>query len=193
MFKKMFSPKKAQKIVVKDSPLPEVEFSESPLEKFLLMIFRNVVRSEMGGDIKSSKGDISGLLEEGRAFMLDKERGNDPVKGKENQVAMVRRTLQRLLTPIMPPFYKIFMSAEVPDFPENKYLDREEWAGRSLNPVASGQPWFYAPTLTSWIVPLFFGFLVGPSKANFRKDGRLGGVLVEKCKVRGVRSQRERN
>ena len=104
MFKKMFSPKKAQKIVVKDSPLPEVEFSESPLEKFLLMIFRNVVRSEMGGDIKSSKGDISGLLEEGRAFMLDKERGNDPVKGKENQVAMVRRTLQRLLTPIMPPF-----------------------------------------------------------------------------------------
>ena len=30
--------------------------------------------------------------------------------------------------------------------------------------------------------PTFFGFLVGPSTPNYRKDGQLGGLVVEKCK-----------
>ena len=43
-------------------------------------------------------------------------------------------------------------------------------------------PWFYAPFLTSFVTPTFFGFLVGPSRVNRRKDGQLGGLVVEKCK-----------
>ena len=41
---------------------------------------------------------------------------------------------------------------------------------------------FYAPTLTSVVTPVAFGFLVGPSTVNRRKDGQLGGLVVEKCK-----------
>jgi hypothetical protein len=43
-------------------------------------------------------------------------------------------------------------------------------------------PWFYAPALTSYVTPLFLSFLVGPSSPNLRKDGRSGGMVVEKCK-----------
>eukprot|EP00978_Attheya_sp_CCMP212_P010250 scaffold24666_cov49-Attheya_sp.AAC.2 len=43
-------------------------------------------------------------------------------------------------------------------------------------------PWFYAPWLTSFVTPIFFGFLVGPSRPNSRKDGQAGGLVVEKCK-----------
>ena len=37
---------------------------------------------------------------------------------------------------------------------------------------------FYAPFLTSFITPTFFGFLVGPSYPNRRKDGQLGGAYL---------------
>eukprot|EP01083_Nonionella_stella_P060171 157271_1 len=43
-------------------------------------------------------------------------------------------------------------------------------------------PWFYAPWLTTIVTPTFFGFLVGPSRPNRRKDGERGGLVVEKCK-----------
>lgn len=49
-------------------------------------------------------------------------------------------------------------------------------------------PWPWAPWLTSFVTPTFFGFLVGPSRTNRRIDGSLGGLLVEKCKFLQVSS-----
>jgi hypothetical protein len=43
-------------------------------------------------------------------------------------------------------------------------------------------PWFYAPALTSFVTPFFMNFLLGPARVNYRKDGQLGGMVVEKCK-----------
>ncbi|RYH12518.1 DUF4033 domain-containing protein [archaeon] len=43
-------------------------------------------------------------------------------------------------------------------------------------------PPFYAPVLTSIVTPLFMSFLIGPSHSNLRKDGQLGGMMIEKCK-----------
>ena len=51
-----------------------------------------------------------------------------------------------------------------------------------LAPGTQLGPWFYAPALTSFVTPTFFGFLVGPSTINRREDGQLGGLVVEKCK-----------
>jgi len=72
----------------------------------------------------------------------------------------------------LPPFYRIFMSGIVPS---NNNLP-ESIQGKQLG------PWFYAPYLTSIVTPIFFGFLVGPSHPNRRKDGQRGGLVVEKCK-----------
>ena len=82
---------------------------------------------------------------------------------------MVKSTLGKLMTPVLPPFYRVFMSGIVPDL-------GTEWDGRRLG------PWFYAPYLTSIVTPIFFGFLVGPSRPNRRRDGDRGGLVVEKCK-----------
>ena len=51
-----------------------------------------------------------------------------------------------------------------------------EWGGKQIG------PWFYAPWLTTIVTPIFFGFLVGPSRPNRRSDGQRGGLVVEKCK-----------
>jgi hypothetical protein len=94
------------------------------------------------------------------------------------------------MTPVLPPFYRIFMAGLVPSAERGD----PEWlvsAFASLNRALPGDllpagkqlgPWFYAPTLTSLVTPPFLSFLVGPSRANFRRDGQPGGLVVDKCK-----------
>lgn len=171
--------------LVADCTLPKVTYSESLLDKFLLSIFRGLVQQEIGW--KSDTQGIKGLLEEGRHYMLSEE--GTP----ENQHAFVRRTLAGLMTPFLPPFYRIFMSGIVP----SKERGDPEWLVSSTNQlignlpdtlkdkVSPGKqfgPWFYAPFLTSVVTPPFLNFLVGPSRINYRKDGQLGGIVVDKCK-----------
>jgi beta-carotene isomerase len=142
--------------------LEDMEYNDSILDKLLLNVFRKLVVQNTGG-ITSDKPGIEGLLEQGRAYLLQ------PGQTDENQHKMVRDTLAGLMTPVLPPFYRIFMSGIVPKL------------GTDLDGKQFG-PWFYAPFLTSFVTPTFFGFLVGPSYPNRRKDGHLGGLVVEKCK-----------
>jgi hypothetical protein len=148
--------------LVPDCRLQDMTYQESLLDKTLLKIFRNLVEKNTGG-IRSDKEGIVGLLEQGRNFMLQENQT------AEAQHTMVRETLKGLMTPVLPPFYRIFMSGIVPQL------------GTDLDGKQFG-PWFYAPFLTSIVTPTFFGFLVGPSYPNRRKDGQLGGLVVEKCK-----------
>jgi Beta-carotene isomerase D27-like, C-terminal len=148
--------------LVADCSLDDMKYEESILDKMLLKIFRNLVEKNTGG-ITSDKPGIDGLLEQGRAYMLQ------PGQTDEAQHTMVRDTLAGLMTPVLPPFYRIFMAGIVPKL------------GTDLDGKQFG-PWFYAPFLTSFVTPTFFGFLVGPSYPNRRKDGQFGGLVVEKCK-----------
>jgi hypothetical protein len=92
--------------IIHDCALPNITYSESLLDKVLLSIFRQFVREEIS--FKSSTKGIKGLLEEGRHFMLSEE--GTP----ENQHAFVRTVLERLLTPFMPPLYRLFMAGIIP-------------------------------------------------------------------------------
>mmetsp|Transcript_22923 Transcript_22923/g.54113 ORF Transcript_22923/g.54113 Transcript_22923/m.54113 type:complete len:449 (-) Transcript_22923:127-1473(-) len=148
--------------LVADCELEPMKFNESILDKVLLSIFRKLVEKNTNG-VASDKKGIDGLLEQGRTFMLQ------PGQTPEAQHKMVSDTLAGLMTPVLPPFYRIFMSGIVPDI-------GTEWDGKQIG------PWFYAPWLTTIVTPTFFGFLVGPSYPNRRKDGHLGGLVVEKCK-----------
>lgn len=153
---------KAEGDLVADCELQDMEYNDNPLDVLLLAIFRKLVTKNTGGVTSDTKG-ILGLVEQARSYLL-----------KENQTAeaqheMVRNTLGDLMTPVLPPFYRIFMSGIVPKL------------GTDLDGKQFG-PWFYAPWLTSFVTPTFFGFLVGPSYPNRRKDGKLGGLVVEKCK-----------
>lgn len=171
--------------LVDDCTLANVTFAESPLDVGLLWVFRKLVQREIGW--RSETGGILGLLEEGRHYMLSSE--GTP----KAQQQMVKNTLAGLMTPFLPPFYRMFMSGLVPS------LERGDptwlvdlFAGvraRAPAPIADQLapgtqlgPWFYAPALTSFVTPTFFGFLVGPSTINRREDGSLGGLVVEKCK-----------
>lgn len=176
--------------VVDDCALPDLQYQESPLDKLLLGIFRKLVQQEIG--YKSSKEGIKGLLEEGRHFKLS-EKGeiNDSV----NQHIFVKKVLGGLLTPFLPPFYRIFMSGIIP----SKKAGDPDWlvdiTGKLIDSVPDSipfkkhlvpgkqfGPWFYAPFLTSAVTPPFLAFLLGPCRLNLRKDGNLGGMVVEKCK-----------
>jgi hypothetical protein len=168
-----------------DCSLPNITFSESPLDVLLLSIFRGIVQKETGW--KSGIKGIKGLLEEGKHFMLS-------INGTaENQHQFVRNTLSQLMTPFLPPFYRIFMSGIIPSEQKNDpnwLLDffnslREilpDGIRKYVSPGSQLGPWFYAPALTSFVTPVFLNFLVGPSRMNRRKDGQLGGLVVEKCK-----------
>jgi len=147
--------------LVADCELESVEFNGSILDKILLSIFRKLVAQNTGG-LTSEKAGIKGLCEQGRTFMLQ------PNQTPEAQHKMVYDTLGGLMTPVLPPFYRIFMSGIVPKL------------GTAIDGKQFG-PWFYAPCLTSFVTPTFFAFLVGPSRPNRRKDGQLGGLVVEKC------------
>ena len=148
--------------LVADCELDDMKYQDSPLDKLLLYIFRKLVVKNTGG-VTSDKEGILGLLEQGRTFMLQ------PGQTPEAQHKMVSDTLGGLMTPVLPPFYRIFMSGIVPKL-------GTDYDGKQFG------PWFYAPFLTSFVTPTFFGFLVGPSYPNRRKDGELGGLVVEKCK-----------
>lgn len=152
--------------LVADCEIQDMVYNDSPLDKLLLDIFRKLVTQNTGG-VTSEKPGILGLVEQGRTFMIQ------PGQTPEAQHKMVSDTLGGLMTPALPPFYRIFMSGIVPTFGENDAADKK--------PVQLG-PWFYAPWLTSVVTPTFFAFLVGPSRPNRRKDGHRGGLLVEKCK-----------
>eukprot|EP00559_Dactyliosolen_fragilissimus_P002985 CAMPEP_0184864206 /NCGR_PEP_ID=MMETSP0580-20130426/14088_1 /TAXON_ID=1118495 /ORGANISM="Dactyliosolen fragilissimus" /LENGTH=463 /DNA_ID=CAMNT_0027362895 /DNA_START=37 /DNA_END=1431 /DNA_ORIENTATION=- len=150
--------------LVEDCTLDDIEFQDSILDKILLKIFRNLVSKNTNG-VTSEEPGILGLVEQGRAYMLK------PNQTAEAQNQMVYDTLGQLMTPFLPPFYRIFMSGIVPSTKINTPLD-----GKQIG------PWFYAPWLTTIVTPTFFGFLVGPSRPNRRKDGQRGGLVVEKCK-----------
>lgn len=150
--------------LVMDCEMGDLVYEDSLLDKVLLKVFRYLVKDNTGG-LTSPLPGILGLVEQGRSFMLK------PGQTAEAQQKMVQKTLGDLMTPVLPPFYRIFMTGIVPDSFPVKSL-----AGKQIG------PWFYAPFLTSFVTPLFFAFLVGPSRINRRKDGHVGGLNVEKCK-----------
>ena len=171
--------------LIVDCVLPNVIYNENILDKFLLNIFRNIVRKEI--NYRSETEGIKGLLEEGRHYMLSTE--GTP----ENQHKFVKNALSALLTPILPPFYRIFMSGIIPCKENNdpKWLIeltdniRNSLSIKNQQKFQSGKqfgPFFYAPFFTSVVTPIFLNFLVGPSQINYRKNGKLGGIIVEKCK-----------
>ncbi len=153
--------------LVQDCELEDMVYKESLLDQILLRIFRNLVVKYTDGVGVSDKPSIEGLLEQGRKYMLK------PDQTPEAQHTMVKNTLGGLMTPVLPPFYRIFMTGIVPS---NFDWIPEDWRGKQIG------PWFYAPYLTSIVTPTFFGFLVGPSYPNRRMDGQRGGLVVEKCK-----------
>ena len=155
--------------LVPDCTLQELTYNDSPLDKLLLSIFRNLVTTHTGG-VTSDIPGIKGLLAQGRQYMtMELPEGVTYADHTVAQHTMVKNTLGGLMTPVLPPFYRIFMSGIVPKL-------GTEYDGKQIG------PWFYAPWLTSIVTPTFFGFLVGPSKPNRRSDGQRGGLIVEKCK-----------
>jgi hypothetical protein len=148
--------------LVDDCELEDLKYKMNPLDVVLLAIFRSLVEKNTNG-VTSDKKGILGLVEQARTFMLQ------PGQTAEAQHKMVSDTLAGLMTPVLPPFYRIFMSGIGPNI-------GTKWDGKQIG------PWFYAPWLTTIVTPIFFGFLVGPSYPNRRKDGHLGGLVVEKCK-----------
>jgi len=173
-------------ITIADCKLPNQTFTDNVLDKMLLHLFRNFVQDEI--KFVSPQTGILGLLEEGRHYMLSPQ-GRDP----ENQQRYVRKVLDRLLTPFLPPLYRVVMSGIVPCKENNdpewlvQFIDKfRSWLPNSLQkefiPGRQFGPLFYTPFLTSAMTPTLMYFLVGPSSINRRKDGQLGGMVVEKCK-----------
>mmetsp|Transcript_31952 Transcript_31952/g.77246 ORF Transcript_31952/g.77246 Transcript_31952/m.77246 type:complete len:478 (+) Transcript_31952:213-1646(+) len=157
--------------LVADCELRDLSYDDSPLDKLLLFIFRKLVAENTGG-VTSDVPGIKGLLDQGRRYMTRElpegaTYAEDHVRAQHD---MVKNTLGGLMTPVLPPFYRIFMAGIVPK------VTGTDYDGRQIG------PWFYAPWLTSIVTPTFFGFLVGPSRPNRRSDGERGGLVVEKCK-----------
>ena len=166
---------------------------ENAAEGLLLSVTRDIYAHETGVT-RTPQSGIRGLLEEMRSYMLS-SRGAAP----EAQQEVLLRTLRTLMTPFLPPFYRVFMGGVVPRHDpadarvgaDPKWLAdafasvRERLPERAkplLTPGRQLGPWFYAPVLTAVVAPYAFGFLVGPASLNRRSDGELGGLVVEKCK-----------
>jgi len=178
--------------LVPDCALQDQPMGENVAEAALLEITRNIYAEETQVARVPEKG-IRGLLEEMRRYMLSPQ-GAPP----EAQQEVLVRTLRTLMTPVLPPFYRIFMGGIVPAYdPDDRRVganpkwlaDAFQWlrarlpVGKEyLEPGRQLGPWFYAPTLTAVVAPYAFGFLVGPSRLNLRSDGQYGGLVVEKCK-----------
>jgi hypothetical protein len=156
--------------LVPDCELENLAYDDNLLDKALLYVFRNLVSDYTQLGTKREISGIKGLLAQGREYMtMELPEGTTYADHANRQHDMVKTTLGKLMTPILPPFYRIFMSGIVPNI-------GTEYDGKQYG------PWFYAPYLTSIVTPMFFGFLVGPSRPNRRKDGQRGGLVVEKCK-----------
>ena len=179
--------------LVPDCALDDTPMGENPLEALLLRVTRDIYAGETGVP-RTGEGGIRGLLAEMRAYMLSAD-GAAP----EAQQGVLIRTLRTLMTPALPPFYRIFMGGVVPSYDpadarvgaDPKWLADAFAAVREKLPeplakhLAPGNqlgPWFYAPALTAVVSPYAFGFLVGPATLNRRSDGQIGGLVVEKCK-----------
>ena len=162
--------------LVPDCTLNDMEYNDSLLDQILLYIFRSLVTKHTNG-VTSPVPGIRGLLEQGRTYMVQ-QKDHPP----DAQHRMVQNTLRDLMTPILPPFYRIFMSGIIPkvQLPFNNNNDNIITLHAEEKQYG---PWFYAPFLTSYITPIFFKFLVGPSHPNrHRETGAYGGLLVTKCK-----------
>lgn len=163
--------------LVPDCTVPDTPAGENFAEALLLEITRNIYAGQTGMKRNKIPG-IKGLIEEMRCYMLSAE-GADPL----NQQESLLQTLFALMTPVLPPFYRIFMGWKVP----SKESNDPEWLvnlGQRLG-LEEGKnygPAFYAPLLTSIVAPFVFGFLVGPARVNLRSDGEFGGLVVDKCK-----------
>lgn len=182
-----------EEVLVRDCALPKVVYQENVLDKFLLGLFRKFVQEEIG--YQSSEPGIRGLLDEATSVKLS-------VRGNENdsafQHAFVKRVLGKLLTPVLPPFYRLFMAGLVPsrDRGDPVWLEKatswlrqrlpETWQEK-ITPGKQLGPFFYAPFLTSVVTPPLMSFLLGPCRPNRRLDGQRGGMIVEKCKFLQVR------
>ncbi|EOD38705.1 hypothetical protein EMIHUDRAFT_251699 [Emiliania huxleyi CCMP1516] len=175
--------------LVPDCALEDVPMGENPLEAHTGIAL--LARAGETGVSRNPERSIRGLIDEMRRFMLSAEG----VAASSQQEVLVR-TLRTLMTPVLPPFYRIFMGGLVPRHDpgdsraDPKWLaDGVQWVrarlpfGRSyLEPGRQLGPWFYAPALTAVVAPYAFGFLVGPASLNRRADGEVGGLVVEKCK-----------
>ena len=145
---------------------------------------------------------IRGLLDEGRTYMLSDD-------GTDEKPAPYGA--QRAWRPshALPASFSIEYSwqASCParrmEIQSGSYMLLQQSTRRLLarglsetGPLAPGKamfggPLIYAPFLTSVVTPPFLKFLVGPSRTNYRKDGQLGGIVVEKCKfLQGIGLQR---
>ena len=99
--------------LVPDCALPDKAMGENALEALLLDVTRGIY-SEQTGTSRSQEGGIKGLIDEMRRFMLT-ETGSSPEVQREKLI----RTLRVLMTPYLPPFYRIFMAGIVPKYDEN--------------------------------------------------------------------------
>jgi hypothetical protein len=126
----------------------------------------------------------------------------------EKQVQMVQNVLKNMMTPVLPPLYRTILSGDwkwngkgMRKFIKNDIIGRSSSSSNGMNndvdedddddgeddavvfrDAKSEGPLFYAPFLTSVVTTLLFPFLLGPSKINYRKDGKAGGLVIEKCK-----------
>jgi hypothetical protein len=178
--------------LVADCPLVDQPMGENVAEAAILEVTRGIYATEARIPRAAQPG-IRGLIEEMRSYMLSADGSS-----AQAQREVLLRTLRTLMTPVLPPFYRIFMGGLVPRHDpadtrvgaDPKWLaDGFAWvrerlpAGKSLlEPGKQLGPWFYAPALTAVVSPFAFGFLVGPATLNRRADGELGGLVVEKCK-----------
>ena len=132
--------------LVADCELQDLSYNDSPLDKLLLSIFRKLVTENTEG-VTSDIPGIKGLLAQGRQYMTQElPEGVTYEEHTTAQHTMVKNTLAGLMTPVLPPFYRIFMSGIVPKL-------GTDYDGKQIG------PWFYAPWLTSIVTPTFFGFL----------------------------------
>ena len=177
--------------LVPDCTMPETPVQENWAEALLLYVTRNIYANITGTTRRKDLPGIPGLVEEMRTYMLSPQ-GSNPQQQQQDLL----QTLLVLMTPVLPPFYRLFMGWKVPsveandpvwlvDLVETK-IANNTWitkiTGLSFEAGTNYGPAPYAPLLTSWVAPYVFSFLVGPVNYNLRDDGSWGGIVVEKCK-----------
>jgi len=95
--------------LVPDCHLPDATFVDSPLDSFLLKFTRDrYAEHTPGPSYRSNRPGILGLLDEMRALTLD-EAGTD-----DAQAALVHRILLDLMTPALPPVYRLAVAGFLP-------------------------------------------------------------------------------
>ena len=169
--------------LVGDCVVANATFVETPVDAFLLAFTRDRYAVHSPGRVfRSSRGGVLGLLDEMRVLMFD------GAGDAATQSRVVVQVLKDLMTPVLPPFYRLFMGGLVPstDRGDPRWL-ADLAAKQTLRKpgeriLGGDRTPFYAPYLTSVVAPLVFGFLVGPGAVNRKADGHLGGLVVQKCK-----------